>query len=417
MVSNPGLAKKSETNIKLPLSFILFGLGAFVLSQLILFLNSDALSNGIFRLPELLMGAHFLLLGWVVMVIMGAMYQLVPVAFLTPIWSEKLGFIQLFITGIGIVMFSLLLGFNLSHAVYGGIVVICGILLFLWQMVMTLISQEQKSIMTLFVTTALFCFLITIIAGLILAWTISFGLSLNYTAILHSHILLGVAGWFTLLIIGFSYKMVPMFSLSHGFSMKWSKLAFFSYTIGLLSLIVSFWLETSVLQTIGWLFSWIGFTLFALDMIEIIKKRLKRKLDRPFTFSLIAIGYGWLVHSTTVFLSIFSIDHQNLWSWLTFIYIISWVMFSILGYLYKIVPFLWWTYKYSGQVGKTKVPMLKDMINEKAGTLLFVLFTAGVFGLTIAGLLQNKVAVQLFQGTMLVTSILYALSILSVLRK
>ncbi|MDL4840587.1 hypothetical protein [Aquibacillus rhizosphaerae] len=409
--------KKSETNIKLPLSFIFFGLIAFVVSQFIFFINSDALTNGVFRLPEILMGAHFLLLGWIVMVIMGAMYQLVPVVFLTPIWSEKLGVVQLIITTVGIISFSLLLGFNISIAVYGAVILIIGILLFLWQMIMTLKGQENKNILTLFVMAALVCFLITISAGLALSWTIGFGSSINYTAILHSHILLGVAGWFTLLIFGFSYKLVPMFSLSHGFKMKGSKWAFFSYILGLVVLIVSFWLELPALATVGWFLLWIGFTCFCLDIIEIIKKRLKRKLDRPFIFSLIAIGYGWLIHTLVVIFRIIGIHQDGIWGWMIFLYIICWIMFSILGYLYKIVPFLWWTYKYSAQVGKGNVPLLKDMVNEKVGVILFSLFSIGTFGLAFSGIMQVSIAVQLFQGLMLLTSIGYLVSIVDVVKK
>ncbi|KPC97775.1 hypothetical protein LR69_03976 [Geobacillus sp. BCO2] len=40
------------------------------------------------------------------MTAMGAMYQLVPVAFLTPIWSERLGFWQFAVTAVGIVAFA-----------------------------------------------------------------------------------------------------------------------------------------------------------------------------------------------------------------------------------------------------------------------------------------------------------------------
>ncbi|WP_246050013.1 cbb3-type cytochrome c oxidase subunit I [Aquibacillus sediminis] len=414
---SPGASTKTETTIKLPLAFILFGLGAFVTAQWILFINSDSLTNGIFRLPEIWMGAHFLLLGWIVMVIMGAMYQLVPVAFLTKIWSEKLGFIQFTITSTGIIVFSLLLGFKTSHAVYGAILVIIGIGLFLFQMGMTLKQQQQTTPMTWFVGTGLVCFLVTIVAGLLLVWTMAFGSSFNYTAIFHSHMLLGVAGWFTLLIFGFSYKMVPMFSLSHGFSMKWAKPAFFTYTIGLIALIISFFIQQSSIQTIGWLLLWIGFTFFGLDIIEILKKRIKKKLDRPFTFSMIAIGYGWMIHLVAVLLRIFSIDNQTVWSWLIFLYIVSWVMFSILGYLYKIVPFLWWTHKYSSQVGKKKVPMLKDMIDDQIGIILFITFTVAVIGLTLAGLAQFHFFVALFQGVMLIASLYYMYSIVRVLFK
>lgn len=415
MIPNPSLSTKTETTIKLPLSFILFGLGSFVFSQLVLFLNSEALFHGYFRIPELLMGAHFLLLGWVVMVVMGSMYQLVPVAFLTPIWSEKLGFVQLIITALGVTVFSLLLGFKPNVAVYGATLVVVGILLFLYQMIRTLMKQEQKNTMTLFVVTALFCFFLTILAGFLLAWNMAFGGSFNYSAVFHSHILLGVAGWFSLLIFGFSYKMVPMFSLSHGFSMKYAKFAFISYAMGLFLLIISFWLSNIILTRIGWVLLLIGFTCFSFDMREIIHKRIKKKLDRPFVFSLISIIYGWIIHVIAVVLSLLSITSQTVWSWLIFAYIVSWIIFSILGYLYKIVPFLWWTHKYSGLVGKEKVPLLKNMIDEKLGSLIFILLPISVFGLVTAALFHINFLVLLFQGLMLSLSILYSISIIRVL--
>lgn len=68
---NPGTAIKSEINIKLPLTFIIYALVAFVVAQFVLLLNVDAVVVGQFRSPELWMGAHFLLLGYAVMIVMG----------------------------------------------------------------------------------------------------------------------------------------------------------------------------------------------------------------------------------------------------------------------------------------------------------------------------------------------------------
>src|SRR5690625_4486930 len=146
MVSGTGLT--TETNIKLPLGFILYALLAFVASQWILFFNSDLLTAGQFRLPDIWMGAHFLLLGYAAMIAMGAMYQLVPVAFLTPIWNQKLGFVQLVITITGITLFSVLLGIYPDYAIYGGVLAILGILLFILQMGKTILKQENKNMMT-----------------------------------------------------------------------------------------------------------------------------------------------------------------------------------------------------------------------------------------------------------------------------
>src|SRR5699024_6788593 len=78
---------------------------------------------------------------------------------------------------------------------------------------------------------ALICFFLTIAAGFWLMWNIAFASITNHSTVLYSHIVLGVAGWFTLLIFGFSYKLVPMFSLYHSHSMKWTKPTFFIFFV------------------------------------------------------------------------------------------------------------------------------------------------------------------------------------------
>lgn len=408
---------KSDTNIKLPLAFILYALIAFVVAQAVLLLNSDLLVSSQFRLPSLWMGAHFLLLGFAVMIAMGAMYQLVPVAFLTPIWNQKLGYIQFIITVIGITSLTLLLGFQPSYAVYGGILTIIGIILFIFQMAMTIAKQKKRNMISLFVIAAIISFSLTILAGFLLAWNIANGGIESHNTILYSHITLGVAGWFTLLIFGFSYKLVPMFSLSHGFSLKWTGLSFSTYVFGLLVLIVSFWIDFATLTTVGWLFLFIGFSFFALDMRAILHKRLKKKLDKPFTFSVIAIGNGLVIHFLALLISLIRITDPSIWSWLIFLYVMSWIIFSILGYLYKIVPFLWWTHKYADKIGKEKVPTMKDMIDEKMSVVLFSLFVVSIIGLTTGALLQISLVVLIFQVLMTVTSFLYAVSIIRILFK
>lgn len=411
----PGMQMKSNTNIKLPLSFIIFGIAAFVIAQIVLLISYDFLSNGQFRVPVVWSGAHFLLLGFAVMICMGAMYQLVPVAFLTPIWNQTFGVIQFVVTALGFIIFAILLGLKVSYAVYGGVIAIIGILMFIFQMFKTLTAQKQKNVMSYFVFGALIALTLAIIAGFILAWNLSFTTIIKQEDVLFTHITLGVAGWFTLLIFGFSYKLVPMFSLSHGFSMKWAKPAFLTYAIGLLTLISSFWLTNSFLQLSGWLLLFIGFTFFVLDIREILIKRLRKKLDKPFTFSLFAIGIGFLIHLLACLLSIAHISDPSIWSWVVFFYIMGWIIFSILGYLYKIVPFLWWTHKYSNVIGKEKVPTLKDMINEKVSVILFTLFVISLIGLTIGGLLSIGIVVLLFQTLLTISSLLYGISVLKIL--
>lgn len=415
MIPNNNL--KSDTNIKLPIGFIVSALIAFVVSQIILVVNSSELLAGQFRIPDIWMSAHFLLLGFAVMVAMGAMYQLVPVAFLTKIWNEKFGFVQFFVTVIGILLLAIFLGFKPDIAIYGGALTVIGVLMFIVQMVNTFMQQKNRTVNYYFVLTAIICLFLTIVAGFILTWNFAFGQVVNHDYLLYSHITLGVAGWFTLLIFGFSYKLIPMFSLSHGFTMKWSRPAFFTYIAGLLVLILSIWSNNQIISTLGFLLLFSGFLFFVLDVKDILKNRLRKKLDKPLTFSIFAIGNGLVIHFLFLIVTLFGLKNSNLWGWLVFLYIMSWIIFSILGYLYKIVPFLWWTHKYSERIGKENVPTLKDMINEKLSVVLFSLFTAAVIGIVVGVLIQRGALVFLFLSLLAATSIVYAYSIFRVLLK
>ncbi|MGY0692791.1 hypothetical protein ACW2QC_08375 [Virgibacillus sp. FSP13] len=151
----PGMNMKSDTNMKLPLAFILYALVALVAAQVILLFHNDLLLAGHFRIPDIWMGAHFLLLGYAVMITMGAMYQLVHVAFLTPIWNQTFGYVQFIFNAVGVTVFAILLGLKPDFAIYGGILAIIGIIMFIVQMTKTIVKQQKKNMMTLFVSGAI----------------------------------------------------------------------------------------------------------------------------------------------------------------------------------------------------------------------------------------------------------------------
>lgn len=407
----------TETNIKLPFLFIFFSLGAFAVSQFLFLMNGATIIDATFRLPSIWATVHLFILGWLLMLAMGAMYQLVPVAFLTIIWSETFGFIQFAVMAIGVITFAIALYIAPHNALIPGIITVIGILMFLFQMGMTLKKQAKADILTLFVGTALICLLLAISLGISLVYSLKTGtLSNVYDEIFFNHLLLGTAGWFTLLIFGFSYKMVPMFSLAHGFPMHISQYVYGTYIAGLVTTIIASTYHLPAMQTVGLLLLFSGFVLFACHMWLVIKNRMKKKLDRPFIFSLIAIIWGGIIHLLAFIANLFQIFHQLVGP-LLYLYILMWIAFSIIGYLYKIVPFLWWTHKYSKEIGKKDVPVLKDLMNEKAVFPLFFLFTITGLFIGCAFVLKAKLLFYIAQGTMLVVTIIYCLLIIQVIRK
>lgn len=407
----------SETNIKLPFSFIIFSLIALVLSQILLLINGQLFTSGIFRIPAIWSSAHLLVLGWALMAAMGAMYQLVPVAFLTKIWNEKFGFIQFFITATGILSFSSMLYWAPQKAFIPGCLTLLGIVMFLVQMVMTLKKQAKPNILTAFVGTALFCLFSTIILGITMIYSLKTGFGAGYyQSIFKSHLLMGVTGWFTLLIFGFSYKMVPMFSLSHGFPMVHARFVYGLYTMGLVTVLFSFFMDNSILLKVGFFLLLAGFSVFSWHISIIIKKRLKKKLDKPFTFGLVAVGLGNIIH-LAVFILLWTKDITSLAGPLIYLYIFLWVVLSITGYLYKIVPFLWWTYKYSKEIGKNAVPTLKEMMNEKVVVPLFLSFILSALTVFVSLVLKVTILFNIGQLLLSVIFILMAGNILNVLKK
>jgi hypothetical protein len=407
----------NETNIKLPFSFIIFSIIALVLSQILVLVNGQMLVGGSFRIPAIWSAAHLLVLGWALMVAMGAMYQLVPVAFLTKIWNEKFGFLQFFVTAIGIAAFSWLLYISPQNAFLPGILMLIGILMFLFQMFMTLKTQAKPNILTAFVGSALICLFLTIFLGITLVYSLQTGFASEYyQAIFKSHLLLGVTGWFSLLIFGFSYKMVPMFSLSHGFPMVQAKYVYGLYVSGLMITLLSFFSSNSILLKAGFFLLLAGFSVFSWHISIIIKKRLKKKLDKPFTFALAAIGFGNIIH-LAAFIVLFTESFSMLIGPLVYLYLLLWIVLSIMGYLYKIVPFLWWTYKYSKEIGKHSVPSLKDMMNEKIVVPLFSLFVIAVVAVSLSIIFETILLFNIGQFVLSIVFIIIALSILSVLKK
>lgn len=64
--------------------------------------------------------------------------------------------------------------------------------------------------------------------------------------------------------------------------------------------------------------------------------------------------------------------------------------YLIIAHLYKIVPFLVWFEKFSPLVGKEKVPMLTDMVDEKSANFQFNFAVIALFLSTIAILLKSN---------------------------
>ncbi len=370
---------------KLIAPYFVVGVASFVLSVFLLF--GIDVTNISHLDTHTLSWVHIFLLSFVMMVIFGAMAQLVPVVLEVGHFAVELYYIIYPLLFIG----SLLMGYGFlySPAVlpYGGIVVLISLLIFVVETFLTIKKVKQfNTVMTSVVIANSFLFL-GLIFGIIMALGYAGTIEVDISSLLRGHIYLVLFGYVGITIMGMSMVLLPMFWLSHSFSWKPVQYALWAISFGVVFVMLSAILDMTLLEYSGYILTFVAMFLYFYQIYIIYKTRVRIEND-IYLHSLI-VSYGSLILSIVLGIVYFVIDSQTLLITIGWILFIGYVTFVILGHLYKIVPFLVWYQRFSPLIGKQKVPMLADMVPVKSAKFQFFFTTTGL----IVG------AVALFMGS------------------
>ena len=325
--------------------------------------------------------AHLFLLGFVMMIIFGAMAQLIPVVLEVGHFSVDFYYLIWPFLGLGTLL--MVLGFWLSPAIlpYGGFLVLVAMVIFLADTILTLRKVERVSLTVKTVAVTNGFLLLGILVGFMMALGIGVGVGVDITKWLHAHIVLVLGGYVTLTIMGMSLILLPMFGLSHGFDERPINRSFKIMTGGVLFYLLATIIDSSVARTLALLVMLASQVLYLYQIWLINETRARKEWD--IWYKSMLFGYGSLAFA--LFLGLFAVLGAPGYIGITAIWflVMGFFTFLINGHLYKIVPFLVWFERYSPLVGKRKVPMLADMVPVKLADYQF-LFTAA--GVTVAGL-------------------------------
>ncbi|MBS4219524.1 hypothetical protein KHA96_14500 [Bacillus sp. FJAT-49711] len=379
---------------RLPFSFIITGMVGFVLFHILSLFSLYEWINVGLRGPSGWFHTHLFILGWATMLAMGAVYQLIHVILQSKIYSETLGFIHYAFFTIGLC--GLLYGFWSGKVLMiGGFATVAfiGILLFAWNMAVTLFRAKHWDAITISAACAVLYLVLTGMFGMAMGLNFITGnLASFHERLLGAHIWLGTIGWFGMLITGFSYKMLPMFYLSHHFPIKLQKATLIIWNIGVISGVASFLLGGNVwTKWASLLIITMAITIYNIHLLQIKKHRVKQNPGLGIKWSvyasqaLMVFAIGLTLYTLLVPDQLLQSKSVTLAGW---IYLGGWVSFTILCYASKIVPFLWWTHKYGPHAGKPGTPLMADLLNEKKveyGLILVALFIMFIF----AGIAYN----------------------------
>jgi hypothetical protein len=231
---------------------------------------------------------------------------------------------------------------------------------------------------------------------------------------MHAHAHLGVLGFFVMLIVGVSFKLVPMFTLSELQSNRRA-----GWAIGLLNVALA-GLGVTILLKSPWKIAFVGLFLAGLatygtEIVAILRVRKRRSLDWGMKYFLTALAFllplgvlAAILCWPKLPLNHVTLQLENVYG---FLGIAGMVTLAILGMLYKIIPFLVWYARYSREIGRAKVPSLGDLYSARLQAWGFLPLVGGLMAMAVSAGFASKLAVRASGVVFAVGLIIYAVNI------
>lgn len=388
------IATAHAPSVALPLRFIGVALLALALA-VAWFVAEPSLFTGYHYGPHAVAVAHLLLLGFGASVLMGVVYQLAPVALEARLHSERLARVQFWFHLAGIAgMVWMFRKWDIKQAGHFGAIFGVGVVLFVWNLVRTLARVPRWNVVAFGMASAVGWLLVTMVAGLFLAtakcwpWITPF----EPYAQMHAHAHLGGLGVFVLLTVCVSYRLVPMFAVSEMQSHRRA-----GWSIALLDIAVA-GLAVTILCRSAWklafaLVAIAGLALFGIELAAILRARKRRTLDWGLRFYLTGASLLAPVSVLAIVLCWPGLPETRVTAQLENAYailvIFGVLMLAMLGMLYKILPFLVWFHRYSGDIGRGRVPSLLEMVSPRLQAIGYALHLPGVLIAAAASVLGH----------------------------
>ncbi len=413
--SGSPLPGSQPLSVALPLAFVLVGLAALLTGVVWLVVRPAILAQYHYN-QYVIAATHLFVLGWICSVVMGAMYQLVPVALETRLYSCTMAWWQLVLHILGFVgMVWMFRVWNMKQVGHFGCLLGIGVGLFVYNLGRTLGRVPRWNVTATAVTAALGWISLTVAAGICitigkcayestegmaveegvrtllngLRSAAGFMLRFDVIGAMHAHAHLGGIGVFMMMIVGVSYKLIPMFTLSEIRNPRRAVWSVALLNFGLAGSFVTILLRSSWKPAFA-LVVVVALAIYGGELIAILRSRKRRALDWGIRYFLTAIGLMLPLSVLAVVLSWPTLPVNLLTSQLENVYgflgLVGVVSFAIIGMLYKIIPFLVWFGCYRRQIGHVQVPALADLYSARLQAAGYWSYLAGL-GITCAAIL------------------------------
>lgn len=403
--------------LKLTFAFFAAGMMMFLVAMIAaIWLIPDFVQLQSLRNPKGWFLAHLFLLGWATMVAMGASFQITQVMMRTSLYSRTLGYIQFVFYILG--FFAVISGFftDTRLIVLGGGCIALGGLLYVFNLVMTFVRKKEWNLFVFGVCLSLIEFLLTIFLGIAMGLGFAYGWNADhYAAIFGSHLWFGIAGWLSGLIIVYSFKLLPMFYISRKKLTPSSYWIIGSYHFGVWLQALSLWSDAKWIAAVATFSMIVSLGWFIIHLFEVRKQSSGKQ-----PIGAVKVAFFLIPASSFLFLLWSGLNWfggiSNLDEVLIFSLILGWFSPTILSYLSKILPFLWWAHRYRTKEDKKSAVLLSEMLPENRMTRELVGYLTGIAAVIFGFLFKLPMVAVLGQIAAFGFVVIYILELLRLFR-
>ncbi|MBW1881593.1 MAG: hypothetical protein JRJ84_24815 [Deltaproteobacteria bacterium] len=325
-------------------------------------------------LPSTLALTHLATLGFLTMVMMGALYQMIPVVGGAPVPGVRSAHLVhlLFTAGLVCLVWGLARGpwWTLWGAI-GGLT--AALVLFLGPVGMALVRAPSRTDTVWGMRLALLAVLGVATLGLWMAFSqVTLQVPVFRSAWVTAHLALGVLGWVGGLIAAVSWQVVPMFYLSPPFSKRVSRVILALLLVGILAppvglAAVSYgWTTVDPVRLIALsalpaaVAVWVVHPVL---LLRALRNRRRRRTDGSIRYWVVGLCTGLLLLPAAAAATFLGAPRWPLLlGWLA---LWGWAAVVVHGMLTRIVPFLVWFHRFSQLAGLVRVPSIAQLLSER----------------------------------------------------
>ncbi|MCL6597381.1 MAG: hypothetical protein K6T81_01420 [Alicyclobacillus macrosporangiidus] len=331
---------------------------------------------GASTMPLSLADIHLLFLGVMSTIACGVLYQIVPIAFQAPpIGRHVLAWhLPLHVASV-IAMVAGFLTADWRVVGWGGLVMFASLAAYLRLVLASYRRARNKTAVHRALVLPLLGLAGVLLVGLWQAW-----LPARVSdPVVQTHVLFGVLAFWVGLVLVFSYKLFPMFVISHGYQASLARTMVLFYPAAAL-LLLDAWLPPSgwraAVRVLAALAIVAAVTSFGRDMRAVWKASKRRRVVPPVYEAavvnvVLGIGVAWVMAA----LAAGSIRWLPPGGYLLWFGGLLPLMFA---YMQKMVPFLWFEYRFSKRPERKTAPLIDDMVPARPANLAMGLYGAGV---------------------------------------